>query len=816
MGMLQDIRYAGRSLVADRTYVLAATLTLALGIGVNIAVVSAARAVFFPSLPFAQAQSLVALYEEAPSEGVVKFRVPYTNYLFVSEQKRIFSGVALYVSSGQIGPLDLTEPTEPKTLPGAVVSANFFEVLGVKPMLGQTFLIPSADSEPQSRVVIGYQLWKDLFGGKRSALGKPVVLNGRVYNVVGVMPPGFRFPSDSEVWLAGSSPSAVNTILNSNATFTEFIPHAVARLQPGIAPVRAQNLLLTPLALLTEPHLEGSPHVTLKLVPLYDDLYGNARRPLIILTVAASFVLLIAWVVVSILCWVRAIRRQKEIAIRTTLGAGKWRTMTQFLAENGLISLAGTAAALLVYDWTAAVIPALAPAEGLPRSTGLSDWHFLLYLAVILGLSAMVPGVWSATNATKLDLARVLQEGSYSSSIGRGSRRLLSMLVALLVGLAFVLTAGAALMIENFRQTTNVSLGWDPANVWALSFDMHGSATSSQAQIASLFDSAAAEIERMPGISAAAIADAAPIPGSSFNSITVTKVNGSALRLPVRGLTFETAAVSPDYFRVLGIPLLQGRWFTGSDCVNSSAVAIVDQSFARRFWGQSSPVGQQMTASRTDDGRVVTIIGVVGATRNSGYLSPHEPIVYTPVPARLNSSINWIFAKMQGKSGPSIQPIRKAFASLGSGAVPSQPHPAEEALERAGALPRARAEILLLFGVLALVLAIAGSYGVTAYVARQRVHEVGIRMALGASRGAIAGLVLSQVLWSLAVGLAGGWVVALGAAPIFRTLLYRAQAADLSLFAVVSVGMSVAVLIASLFPAWRTATLDPATVLRKE
>lgn len=814
-GLWQDLRHAVRYLVADPTYLLAASLALAMGIGVNIAVFSMARAAFFPSLPFRQANSLVAVYEQAPDKGISKFRLPYLNYASVAEQKKVFDGVALYISPGMIPPFDVRASGEPQQVPGAVVSANFFSVLGLTPQLGGTFAGSSGSDESPSSVIIGHRLWQELYGGSRSVLGKPLVVNQKVYDVIGVMPPGFSFPDDSALWLAGSSPSDVNTIMNRKGAFTEFIPHAFARLQPTVTSTRAEILLRTPLAHLTEPHLQGRPHVSLKLVPLHEDLYGSTRVPLGVLTAAAAFVLFIAWAVVSILCWVRAIRREKEIAVRATLGAGKWRAMRQLIIENWLVSVIGAAAAIVICEWTTRIIPSLAASQGLPRGPGLVDWHVLVYFGIVVILSAAVPGMWSAWGATKLDPARILQDESYSSSLGRGRSRLLRTAVAFLVGLAFILTSAATLLIENFRHTINAPLGWNTTNVWVSSFNLHGSAGTSHDHLARFFDSAVAETELLPAIDSAAIADAVPMPGGSLYSVIVAKAEGSSRELPVGGLAFNTAAISPAYFKVLGIPLLEGRWFTDADCVNSTPVAIVNQAFARYFWGESSPIGRRVVASRMADGRDVTVVGMVGTTRVSGHFSDATATIYTPIPARLASSTNWLVVKIQAKVMPPVTKMREPFSSMGGTAL-SQPHPAEELLEQAGALPQARAMILSLFGVLALVLAIVGSYGVTSYVAQQRLHEFGVRMALGATRGGIVRLLLGQTSWSLAMGLAAGWMVVMTASPVLRTLLYRARSVDISLFVGVSAILCCSVLAASMVPAWRVAALDPASVLRQQ
>jgi predicted permease len=814
-GLIQGIRHAARSLASDPVYVVAATLILALGIGVNIAVVSAARSVFFPALPFPQPNELVAVYERAPTEGISKFNLSYVNYMSVREQKTVFRSVAVYISPSALRPFDLTEPGEPQKLAGAVVSPNFFDVLRAQPVLGTTFVESMDSGEPERAVVIGYHLWQEVFGGSPSALGKSLAVNKRIYVVAGVMPLGFSFPGNTDLWLAGTSPSTVNSILNSSATFTEYIPRAVARLQPGIDARQAEILLQIPLSQLTEPHVQGAPRISLNLVPLYDDLFGDVRQPVAILTGAAAFVLLIAWVVVSILCWIRAMRREKEIAIRAALGAGKWRCMLQFVVESGLVALVGCVAAILVGKWTARVIPTLIPSPGLTENSGLADWHLLIYLVSVGVLSALLPGIWSSWNAGRIDLARTLQEGSYTSSLGPGRRRMLSVMAAILVALAFVLTAAAGLMIDNFRRITNVSLGWSTADVWMSSFHLHGPEIPTR-RLAFLLDSAITKTKRLPGISAVAIADAVPIPGSSMHNITVARAEGSSRQLPPDGQNFYSMAVSPEYFNVLGIPLIEGRWFNEADCLNSAAVAIVDQSFARYFWPQSSALGRQMTASRMADGRVVTIVGVVGTTRTSGYFTSSAPVVYTAIPSRLPSSASWLLMKMQSRVPPPISGIRHALSDLADGTIPSEPDPAAELVAEAGALPRARAAILMLFGILAITLAVAGTYAVTAYGARQRVRELGIRMALGATRGGIVMLLVGQTFLSLAMGLTVGWIVVLGLAPIFRALLYHPQATDRPLLVVISTALCCAVLLASLLPAWRVATIDLTVTLRHE
>jgi putative ABC transport system permease protein len=813
--MWQSVRHAVRSLVADPVYAFAGFVILVLGIGVNVAVISAARAAFFPALPFAQANSLVALYEQAPADGVWKFRIPYSNYLRVREQKAVFSDVAWYIGMDAAPLFDLTEPGEYQNVAGAIVSANFFDVLGVRPVVGRTLGDSNVSGEPDPVAVIGYRLWVERFGGSTLALGRPMTLNGRVYEVAGVMPRDFSFPENSEVWLAGSSPETVSAIINSETTFTEFIPRTVARLQPGVGRAQAQAILSASLLRLREPHIEGWPHVTLSLIPLYDDLYGDARRPLAILFGAGGFVLLIAWALVSILCWVRVTRREKEFAVRAALGAGRWRLMLQFVVEGGLVSLAGSAGAILIGSWTARIIPRLIPSHGLPGGSGLADWHVLAYLAVVCALSAMIPSAWSARGAGRLDIARTLGDASYTSSFGPRRRGVLGILATVLVCVAFTLTAAAGLMVDNFHRVTTAPLGWEPANVWALSFNLHGVESPSR-RLAPLFDNAVTNVQQLPGIRAAAVADAAPVPGSSVSVITVARAEGSQRELGPQGLTFDSIAVSPQYFTVLGISLLEGRSFTEADCVKSEPVAIVDQSVAQYFWGQADPVGRQMTASRAADGRVVTVVGVVRTNRAAGYASQPEPTIYTPIPSRLTPSVSWLLLRMQARAKPPINGIRRALSSLSPGTIPSEPRPAEQLLEEAGAVPRARADILSLFSILALALAAAGAYAVTAYAARQRVREFGIRMALGATRGGILRLMLRQTLLSLALGLAAGWILALGAAPVFRAVLYQPQATDLALLVAVSGVLSCAVLVASVLPAWRIAALDPRAALRYE
>jgi putative ABC transport system permease protein len=812
-GLWQDIRHAMRCLASDPAFALAATFTLALGIGVNLAVFGAARVVFFPSLPFSHPDSLVAIYEQAPRQGITKFPLPYLNYLAVRDLAGVFGGVALYIEPDAMMAFDLTEPGELRKVPGAVVSANFFELLGVRPMLGRTFDPSSGSGEEQPDAVIGYRLWQELFGGSRSALGKPVALNQRVYYLAGVMPPGFSFPKDAEVWLAGSSPATVSAIMNSGGPFVELLPRAVGALRPGVSSTQAEALLQAMLAHLTEPHLPGTPSVTLGLVPLYKDLYGDARRSLGILTAAAAFVLLTAWVVVSILCWARTTRRDREIAVRAVLGAGKGRAIRQLIVENNLVALAGAGAAILIGEWTAKIIPALAPSQGLSTRGGLLDWHVLLYLAAIAALSATAPGMWSAWWATKLDLARTLQEGSHLLTAGRGRSRLLTGFVAVLAGLAFVLTAGAALALENFYRATTVPLGWNPRSAWVSSFNLHGSASPSRTRLAVQYSNALREIQGLPGVEAAAIADSAPMSGPSFE-LSVLQAEGST-RLPEEGLAFPSIPASPDYFKVWGIPLLRGRWLSEADCAQGAEVAVVDHLFAQHFWGDSNPLGRRIILDNAV-GRALTVVGVVGAATNSGYFSPPEPTIYVPIPQSLFASASYLCVRMRGRAAPPIAGIRDALSAVSAGIVPSQPVPAERLLDASGARARARSFMLSLFALLALGLAAAGSYAVTSYVVRQRTHELGIRLALGATRGGIVRLLMQQTLRPLLIGLSAGWIVALSLAPVFRTLMYGARATNPAIFAIVTAALSCAILAASLLPALRTAALNPVNVLRHE
>ena len=461
-----DIRGAWRALRSDRWFAAATCLVLALGIGAGAGLAGAGWSAFHPRLPFAHPNSLVRLYEEAPSAGIENFGLPFLNYLAVRRVRRVFRGVALYIPSQGSLPLDLSAGAASGPVPGAVVSSNFFHLLGVAPALGPGFP-PRANpftGIPGTGVVISHGLWARDFASDPGILGRPLRINGRTYSVAGVTPRGFAFPDGAQLWLSAASPAAVSAVANARASaFSEHIPRAIARLQPGLSAAQAGRQLRTPLADLREMHFPGGPRVAIRAVPLAAAIFGPSRRPLALLIAAATAVLLAAWLVAAILGWVRAARRTRELAIYNAIG-GRAAAVRRVLWEQAILAGCASLAALLVATWTARAAARALPAPAVAPhvlAPGPQAWGAV---ALFAALSVLLPGAAVAWRLRRLDVARALQAGGPALTAGRGQRRALGGFVAILAAAGFVLAAAAG-----------GPLGWQPRHAWFVSFALHGS-----------------------------------------------------------------------------------------------------------------------------------------------------------------------------------------------------------------------------------------------------------------------------------------------------------------------------------------------------
>ncbi|MGH9535710.1 MAG: ABC transporter permease [Terriglobales bacterium] len=821
MGTLgSDLRGAWRALRADRWFALATCLTLALGIGAAGGLAGAGRAAFLPRLPFARPRSLVRLYEEAPSAGIKDFPIPFMNYLAVRQVRRVFRGVALYIPPESSLALDLSAGAESGPVPGAVVSANFFRVLGVAPQVGPGFP-PHADPLsplPGTGVVISHGLWARDFGSDPRILGRPLQINGRTYTVTGVMSRGFAFPAGAQLWIAAASPGAVSAVANSRSSFSEHIPRAVARLQPGLSPARAERLLRTPLANLREMHFLGWPHVTLHLAPLAAALTGSSRRPLSLLLAGALAVLLAAWLVAAILGWVRAVRRGREMAIYAAVG-GRGAAARRLFWEQVLLAAGGALASLLVAAWMARATAAVLPAPALGSRPPALGATALGAVAVLAACSVWLPGAAVLGRLRHLDLARALQSGGIALTAGRGQRRTLGAFIAILAGVGFVLAAAAGTAVYAFRRAADAPLGWQPRHTWFVSFVMHGApAPAGQAQAAgATLAQLAQAADALPGVRAAAVAGSPPL--GETGSLTVVSAPGARVSVPRGGLTPAELAVSTGYFRAMGIGLVAGRPFRPEDfSPHAAPVAVVDQTMARDYWGSAANAVGEILRTANGSLQNTRIIGVAATTRaNYGYFQPNYPTAYVPAPGALAPSVFTLVLRMDGDAPPAPADIRGMFQQIRPSWTPAPAVAASRLLALQAGPFRAQSETLLLFALLALALLFLGSISVVSFVAEARVRELGIRLALGASPRRITATVAGQTAWPLLIGLTAGMAGAvLWLGPVAHLLGYGVHGLPVTVLALAAGVCAAGALPAAWRQHWRLRTLDPSRILRQE
>ncbi len=813
-----DIRGAWRALRSDRWFAAATCLALALGIGAGAGLAGAGWSAFRPRLPFAHPNSLVRLYEEAPRAGIDNFGLPFLNYLAVRRVRRVFRGVALYIPPQGSLPLDLSAGAASGPVPGALVSSNFFHLLGVPPALGPGFP-PRANpftGIPGTGVVISHGLWARDFASDPRILGRPLRINGRTYSVAGVMPRGFGFPDGSRLWLSAASPAAVSAVANARASaFSEHIPRAVARLQPGLSATQAGRQLRAPLADLREMHFPGGPRVAIRAAPLAAAIFGPSRRPLAPLIAAATAVLLAAWLVAAILGWVRAARRTRELAVYAAIG-GRAAAVRRVLWEQAILAGCASLAALLVAAWTARAAARALPAPAVgphALAPGPQAWGAV---ALFAALSVLLPGAAVAWRLRRLDVARALQAGGPALTAARGQCRALSGFVAILAAAGFVLAAAAGTAVLAFRRAAGGPLGWQPRHAWFVSFAIHGSGVPAPPlgrQLARLARLAA----ELPGVRAAAVASSPPL--GETGALSVVAAPGARVSIPRDGADLAELAVTPGYFRAMGIAVLAGRSFRPADFAPRAApVAMVDAAVARAYWGSAANAVGQVLRTANGSFQNTRIIGIAATTRaNYGYFQPNYPTAYVPAPGALAPATFTLVLRTWNAGAPPAAGLRRAFHAAGPGFAPAPAVAARRVLAREGRRYRTQSDVLALFAVLALSLLLVGTASVASFVTAARTREAGIRLALGASPGQVTGLILRQTVWPLLAGLAFGSAGALlFLAPVAGRLGYGVRSLPPASLALAAAAILTGALPAILRQRWRLHALEPAAVLRQE
>ena len=815
--LLQDLRYGLRMLAKNPGFTLTAVLTLALGIGANTAIFSVVNTVLLRPLPYKDAGRLVMVWEQNVRRGWFENIVSGANFLDWQKQNDVFADMAAFESNF----FTLTGGGKPEEIAGERVTANFFSVLGVRPLHGRWF-VPEEENRESAAAIVSYGLWQRGYGGDPALVGKNISISGANYPVVGILPPTFAddysasFAAHSQIWLSGIQPFAEGRELHDY--------HAIARLKKDTTLAQAQAEM-DAIAGRIEQQYPESKGWGVALIGLHDQVVQKSRPALLVLLGAVGLVLLIACANVANLLLVRATARQKEVAIRAALGASRMQIVRQFLTESLLLSLMGVTAGLVLAAWLSKILVRLSPPETVwAEGTGINALVLLFALAVGI-CTGIVFGLAPAFGAAKPNVRDSLQESGRTSSGGFRGRRLRDALVICEFGLALALLAGAGLMIKALVHLQSVELGFNPQNLVSMKVPLEGPQYKDLSHQVEFFRKLLDRIERLPGVESATISRGIPMQGwAGWNFVTADRPNPPAGEVP----DANYVVVSPEYFRTMQIPLRRGRVFADGDAQTSELVAIVSESLAQKYWPGEEPIGKRLKVSSNADDKTQpwrSVVGVAGNVRSEGQYAPFIPEIYVPY-----TQLPWILypryvlIRTSGDALAIVPTIRSEVAALDK-ELPVTDVSTMKAVV-AGPVKQGQTVMWLLgaFAALALVLAAVGIYSVISYAVSQRTREIGIRMALGATHQDVAGLVVRQGMVLGLVGTATGLIGAFAIARWFSILpfemrwllLFDVRPTDPLIYAAVAAILTMVALLACYVPARKAARVDPLLALRYE
>jgi predicted permease len=806
-----DLRYAMRMLIKRPGFSVVVILALALGIGANTAIFSIVNAVLLRALPFKDAERLVVISETVRRESIERRAASYPDFVDWREQNQVFEEIAAYEGQNLI----ITGGSEPERLNGEIVSASYFSLLGAQAAMGRTFL-SSEDAVPDAHpvVVVSHALWQRRFGSNPNLVGQTLQLNDKVFTVVGVMPEDFRGMSgEAEVWI----PMMMISAFRSPKTLEERGARwhsAIGRLKPGVTLEQAQAEMTTIMSRLEQQYPASNRNRGALLIPAHEEAFRDLRLALLVLLCAVAFVLLIACANVANLLLARAATRQKEIAIRTALGASRWRLIRQLLTESVLLSLLGAALGLGLAYWGVDLLVALNPVE-LPSFVRINiDARVLFFTLLIALVVGVLFGLAPALQASRPDLNETLKEGGRTSA-GGSRQRLRSALVISEMALALVLLVMAGLMLRSFQRMQKVDPGFRADLVLTMQTALPPQRYEADASKMVFSQRLREKIEALPGVESVAVASDLPLKGSS-SAIFATAESKAARETDLHPRVY-THSISPGFFQTLGIPLTRGRDFTAQDVLESPLVVIISDSMARRYWPEGDAVGARVRLGTEAKDPWATVVGVAADVRHRELIrqSNTDPDIYLSLFQQPTDSLGLVVRSKSDAAGLAAA-VRHEVQSLDPNLPLYSIETMEQLLSGQTAGARFSAVILLFFALLALVLAVAGIYGVMAYSVTQRTHEIAIRMALGAQARDVLRLVVGQGMLLALIGVGLGLVAAFALTRLMSSLLYGVSATDPATFIFIPLLLASVALLASYIPARRATKVDPMEALRYE
>ena len=819
-GLLQDVRYGLRVLRRQTTFTVVAVVTLALGIGINAAMFSVVNAVLLRPLPFADPGKLVAVHEGVPTLGFPKIAFSIPDLMIYEQGQKSFQGMAAYRNDD----LELSGSGEPARITAARISANLFPLLGVQPIVGRNFHADE-DRPGVAVAILSYGLWQSRYAGARDVIGTAIRLDRVPYTVIGVMPQDFQFP------LAGASSNNQPAQLFVPRAFTQadlagwarFNDDVVARLKPGVtlaqarseAEAMAQRIFQAYPADLVKTFTNA--RIVAAVDPLQSEVSGSVRPLLLVLQGAVGLVLLIACTNVALLLLARASGRAREMAVRTALGAGRFRLLTQLLTESILLASLGGILGLLLAIWFKNFLLRQVPATiTLPRHIEM-DAGVVIFTLSITFLAAVFFGLAPALHATRTGVRQGMQEGGRSGTASRTRHRVQGAFVVAEFGLALLLLVGAGLLLRTFEKLLAADPGFQPEKVLAMTVALPQQAYPQASDVRNYYQRALLELSQLPGVVSVGGANDLPLNGNELDAVEVEGQNKATT--PAVRQTW----VLGDYMRTMSIPLIRGRLFTPEDRDGTQPVTLVSENMARSLWPNQDAIGKRILRGGTG-GQWLTVIGIVGDVPDGPMSAAPRPHCYSPYLQEKDAAIAapdtlrslQLAVRSRGNPEAVATGVVDRLHRLDPALAVSNVRTMRMEVNQSIAPQRFNAMLVGIYAGLALILALIGIYGVLGYLVTQQTHEMGIRMALGAQRRHILGLVIAGgmrlVLAGAAVGLVGAWAVT----RLMQGLLYGVAPVDPITFLTVTALLSGAALLACYIPAMRAARINPMSALHYE
>ncbi|MEW6127996.1 MAG: ABC transporter permease [Acidobacteriota bacterium] len=804
-----DIKYAIRTLLKKPGFCLVAIFTFALGIGANTAIFSVVNGVVLKPLPYVEPERIIQLWEYDKRQKPTQSSISPLNFNDWRNQSQQFEHLSAY----RFLSFTLTGGSQPESLRGAGVSASFLSVLGVKPALGRDFLAEE-DAPGKNRVVmISNGFWRTRFEGRADVLSQTLQLNGETHNIIGVLPAGFEFPNNVELW----TPLGIDVSRIERGNHFLF---AIGKLNPGVQVSAAQVEMDSIAGNLEQQYPNTNTNSGINLIPLHEQIVNpTVRASLYVLLGAVGLVLLIACANVTNLLLVRATSRRKEIAVRLSIGASRWQLFRQFLTEGLLLSALGGGVGLFLAWWGVDLILSLIPND-VPRFKDINlDSRVLLFTLIASFIAGTISSVIPALYGTRLDLNHTLKESGQSVAGNSLKNGVLGVLVSAEIAIALVVLVGAGLLLTTFLRLQNVNPGFNPTNLLSAQISLPQTRYKEAEKPGAFFQKALERINNISGLESAGAVSNLPFSGS--RSVSSFEVEGRPSQNSDDGFAADRRVVTPNYFKTMNIPLVEGRDVTDRDTPQTNGVIVVNQCWARTFFPNENAIGKRIQIGDEDEvelyGKPIwrEVVGIVGDIKHQDLAVAEKPEMYIPY-LQQSSSRMMLVARGKGDSGNLTAAIRNEVQSLDGDLPLYNIRMMDERLALSLTPQKFIAILISIFAIIALLLAIMGIYGVMAYTVEQNTREIGIRIALGAQSRNVLNMVIQQGLKLAVMGIVLGLGAAYFLAKTLSGLLYSVSATDFTTFGSIAFLLALVTVVACLVPARRATKVDPMIALRYE